>query len=328
MSIRIFVVLAALVLAWPAAARAQALPPTAITIPRVDAAPRLEDFLPGGTPPGLKVSDFRQRQPRDLEPASQPTAAYLSYDAEHLYVGFVCAQPRATSGRGLQKREDVEADDRVGIYLDTFRDRQRAYFPVVTARHPADGIINDRAAKRTSASTRSDRAGPRHRRGYVVLMRCPSRCCAFRPAMAAVGRVLVRHIRSNGETAFWPGKHRTGQRVSSSQFATAGGIAGVSPAARNITHSLRHFTGARLVDDATAALCAARRPAGLDVKLVPRDAVTLDFTINPDFSQVESDEPQVTVQPALRGVSFPRSGRLLENADFLPRDHAVLLAAL
>ena len=78
MLLRIAVALAALIPAWPAAAGAQALPPATITIPRLEVAPRLEDFLPGGTPPGLKVTDFRQRRPKDLEPASQPTSAYLS----------------------------------------------------------------------------------------------------------------------------------------------------------------------------------------------------------------------------------------------------------
>lgn len=34
---------------------------------------------------------------------------------------------------------------------------------------------------------------------------------------------------------------------------------------------------------------------GVDGKYVFRDALTLDFTVNPDFSQVESDDPQVTL---------------------------------
>ena len=65
----------------------------------------------------------------------------------------------------------------------------------------------------------------------------------------------------------------------------------------------------------------------MDMKLVPRDAVTLDFTINPDFSQVESDEPQVTVNQRFE-VFFPEKRPFfLENSDFFnsPTD-AVLLA--
>jgi hypothetical protein len=317
--LRLAVALVALAPAWPAAARAQALPPTTITIPRLDAAPRLEDFLPGGTPPGLKVTDFRQRRPKDLEPASQPTSAYLSYDAEHLYVGFVCLQPRADIRARLQKREDVEADDLVGIYLDTFRDRQRAYFFFSSPLGiQADGIINDSSGEEDlSFDTQWSAAGRVVGDGYVVLIAVPFKVLRFPAADGQPwGVSLVRDIRSNDETAFWPGNT---ERVNGfvAQFAAAGGIAGVSPGRNIQLIPYGTFTGARLLDDATAAY--ARRTegrAGLDLKLVPRDAVTLDFTINPDFSQVESDEPQVTVNQRFE-VFFPEKRPFfLENADF------------
>ena len=83
-----------LALVWPAVAGAQALPPTRVTIPKVLVAPTLDDYLPGGAMPGLKVTDFRQREPKDLETPTQPTAGYLSYDASNVYVAFVCTQPR------------------------------------------------------------------------------------------------------------------------------------------------------------------------------------------------------------------------------------------
>ena len=43
---------------------------------------------------------------------------------------------------------------------------------------------------------------------------------------------------------------------------------------------------------------------GLDAKVVLKDAFTLDVALNPDFSQVESDEPQVTVNQRYE-VFFP-----------------------
>ena len=47
-----------------------------------------------------------------------------------------------------------------------------------------------------------------------------------------------------------------------------------------------------------------------------RDAVTLDLTANPDFSQVESDEPQVTVNQRFE-VFFPEKRPFfIENAGF------------
>ena len=47
---------------------------------------------------------------------------------------------------------------------------------------------------------------------------------------------------------------------------------------------------------------------GLDAKFVLRDSLVLDLTYNPDFSQVESDQPQVTVNERYE-VQFPEAGR-------------------
>ena len=55
---------------------------------------------------------------------------------------------------------------------------------------------------------------------------------------------------------------------------------------------------------------------GMDAKLVIHESLTLDATINPDFSQVESDDPQVTVNQRFE-VFFPEKRPFfLENASY------------
>jgi hypothetical protein len=54
----------------------------------------------------------------------------------------------------------------------------------------------------------------------------------------------------------------------------------------------------------------------VDAKAVIRDALTVDMTVNPDFSQVESDEPQVTVNQRFE-VFFPEKRPFfIENAGY------------
>ena len=56
--------------------------------------------------------------------------------------------------------------------------------------------------------------------------------------------------------------------------------------------------------------------AGVDGKVIFNDSLVLDATANPDFSQVESDEPQVTVNQRYR-VYFPEKRPFfIENADY------------
>jgi hypothetical protein len=56
--------------------------------------------------------------------------------------------------------------------------------------------------------------------------------------------------------------------------------------------------------------------AGLDSKVVIKDSLVLDTTINPDFGQIESDDPQVTVNQRF-AVFFPEKRPFFqENSNF------------
>ena len=103
------------------------------------------------------------------------------------------------------------------------------------------------------------------------------------------------------------------------QAAVATGIRDVSPG-RNI--QLVPFVFGRNFDVLDSAATGgpvfsegSEENIGLDAKFVIRDSLVVDATFNPDFSQVESDEPQVTVNERFE-VRFPeRRPFFLENAE-------------
>ena len=80
------------------------------------------------------------------------------------------------------------------------------------------------------------------------------------------------------------------------------------------------FTTARYLDQLAPAgpqfkTSTEVRP-GIDGKVVIKDAFTLDVTVRPDYSQVESDEPQVTVNQRFE-VYFPEKRPFfMENAGY------------
>ena len=74
-----------------------------------------------------RVQDFRQRQPGDGDPVSQPTAAWIGCDDKNLYAVFVCQAPASQLRARMPKREDIMSDDIVGVFLDTYYDHQRSY---------------------------------------------------------------------------------------------------------------------------------------------------------------------------------------------------------
>jgi hypothetical protein len=75
---------------------------------------------------------------------------------------------------------------------------------------------------------------------------------------------------------------------------------------------------AHLADFRTAMALVNRAEgrAGLDGKVVIHDALTFDFTFNPDFSQIESDEPQVTINQRFEVFFRERRPFFIENSGF------------
>src|SRR5262249_4735401 len=82
----------------------------------VSRAPSLDDMDRGSPPDAGLRTDFRQNQPGDGIAASRSTAAYVSYDADNLYVMFDCSDDREQVRAHLAKRENIGDDDRVFVY--------------------------------------------------------------------------------------------------------------------------------------------------------------------------------------------------------------------
>src|SRR5579862_8465479 len=307
-------------------------PPT-LTIPRLSRGPVLEDFL-SMKPEGeiavrmAKVTGFVQRNPHDGETVSEPTDVYLGYDQKNLYVLFVCFDdPRKVRAR-MSRREDIYDDDQVEIMLDTFHDRRRAYaFQTTPLGVQWDAIWSEASRDEingnfdTSFDTVWDSHGKVTSEGFVVLMSIPFKSLRF-PATHTQewGVILYRGISRLGEDTFWPPITRRIQgRLG--QAATLTGLEGISPGhdIELIPYGL--LRGFRALDTRDPVnpyfqKATAQGQPGMDAKFVIHDHFVVDATANPDFSQVESEDPQITVNQRY-AVYFPEKRPFfLENEDF------------
>lgn len=294
-------------------------PGASLVARRVDQPPRLQDFLTPDPPAGgVRVTDFRQREPGDGVPVSVPTTAYVSYDDANLYVVFVCQEDPAKVRAGLTKREEISVDDGVAVYLDTFRDRKRAYlFQANPLGVQLDGIVTEGQDDDYSFDAVWQSEGRLTADGYVVRIAIPFRSLRFaKTPVQSWGIALARFVRRSNEEAYWP---VVSKRLAGfvPQFGTLEELRDISPGRNVQAIPYGAFTGARFLDlDTPAFRKATDRRLGLDLKTVVRDAVTLDGTVNPDFSQVESDEPQVTINERFE-VFFPEKRPFfIENAGY------------
>jgi len=312
--------------------------PPSIQIPRISIPPALVDFenmQPSARVASkvLKVTGFIVREPADGAQPTQDTDAYLAYDDHNLYVAFVCwdKEPEKIRAR-MTRREDIFSDDSAEIMIDTFDDARRGY---AFAANPlgiqwdalwTEGSIGSGAPVDYGGFDQSFDTVWRSEarltgRGYIVLMSIPFKSLRFSSNDVQQWRIILnRSIPRTNENIFWP---RITNRIQGrfNQAATVTGIEHISPG-RNIQlipYGL--FRGFRDIDqrDPDHPFFESRTfqpEVGLDAKFILRDSFVLDGTVNPDFSQVESDQPQITVNQRF-AVFFPEKRPFfLENSNY------------
>lgn len=268
------------------------------------------------------VTGFIQRDPVDGHPSSQSTDVYLGYDRSKLYAVFVCFDQEPQLVRAhMSRREDVFSDDIVEVMLDTFHDQRRGYAFIANPY----GIQWDATWSESSGFDSSwdavwESRGRRTDQGYVVWIAIPFRSLRFRAEdLQTWGILLNRYIPRLNEDTFWP---RLSRDISGrlNQAAEMNGLEKISPG-RNMQF-VPYFMarGANVLSTPASGPASFQSQneatAGLDSKIVLKDSLVLDTTIHPDFSQVESDDPQVTVNQRYE-VFFPEKRPFfLENANY------------
>jgi len=300
-----------------------------LTVHRVSQPPRITDFenmRPQNAARELtRVSGFIQQAPSDGQPATERTEAFLGYDATNLYIAFICWEAPGAMRGHLTRREPstpFDYEDYVEITLDTFHDQRHSFvFDINPRGIQADALRTEGEGNDYSWDTVWDSWAHITTQGYVVLLSVPFKSLRFHAASVENwGITLMRYLARNDETDYWP---RVSSRVSGilNQEATMTGLKGISPPRNMQFIPYGELRGFRTLDQRDPlqprfSTCDVCGKMGLDSKIVFHDSLVLDATIRPDFAQVESDEPQNTVNQRFE-VFFPEKRPFfLENTNF------------
>lgn len=281
-----------------------------VLIPRLAAAPKLEDFLGsslgGGAQQMLRIGTFVQRYPEDGDAPNEPTTAFLGYTHEYFFIAFVCNDRNPGLIRAhMLARDSLSDDDSVQVMLDTFHDERRAFvFDSNPLGIQADAMYSEQSGYDFSFDTVWDTWGRRTRSGYVVLMRIPFASLYFAKAapgaMRTWGIILQRNVSHTNESDFWPrSNHNIAGRLSQDME-----IEGFSDIERGQNLQFEPYAIARNLRQLNTINAAdpyfedkhLQGYGGLDSKFILHNSLVLDTTVNPDFSQVGIDNPAVPNQ--------------------------------
>ena len=301
---------------------------SSLNVPRMSSAPKLADFE--GMEPAsalarkmLKVEKFIQRDPKDGVPVSQRTEAYLGYTDKNFYVVFLAfdSEPQLMRARML-RRELIDDDDQCGFFLDTFHDRRHAYmFYANPYGIQQDALFSEANGPDLSFDTVWHTFNKITPQGYILGFEIPFKSLRFQPSPThTFGVLLSRVIPRLAERAYYPENSSRSQGWLVHE-GDIGGFEQISPG-RNMQFipytSLGAFRSLDARDPAGDRFTGKHLEpkAGLDSKIVLKDSLVLDATINPDFGQIESDDPQVTVNQRFE-VFFPEKRPFFqENSSF------------
>src|ERR1041384_6192915 len=255
------------------------------------------------------LKDFYQIQPGDNLIPENRTEVRLGYDSRFLYIAFHCFDDPAKVRANIAKRDNIWDDDYVGILFDTFNDQRRAYeFDFNPLGVQADGIWTEGQGEDFSLDLVMESKGILTEDGYTIEVALPFKSLRY---VAGKDKLWGVHFwrrtkRLNNELDMWIPMDRD----KNSWLAQAGHLAGLEGLSTERTLELIPSltvseTGKRksaLPFNALAGTPDPGRFVNEPVKLDPgitgkytlTPTVTLDFTVNPDFAQVESDQLVVT----------------------------------
>ena len=232
--------------------------------------------------------DFVQFEPRRGEPAEVRTEALVAYDAGHIYVAFRAWDAQPLTAQLTQRDADLFSDDSVVVMLDTYGDRQSAYyFQTNVLGTQADGRIADDGrssdgswdAPWQSATRRTDF-------GWTAEIAIP--LTSIKYASGENRRWGINFGRSRRRTlefATWAGPLDQQARVS--QAGSLAGLTLAAPARRQ-----------QIIPYALSRAQAGASPdweAGIDARYAVTPQTAVYGTLNPDFATIEADQEQINL---------------------------------
>jgi hypothetical protein len=327
----------ALACSFPVIAQTNAQPTTQKTNATV-----LADYIPGGRIPllqgeitidgkldeavwqGALVQEIAYEiQPGDNIPAPVKTTVRIGYTTDALYVSFhaLDPDPKAILAH-LRDRDAAFNDDFVGVFMDTFNDQRRGYELIVNPLGVQADLINDATTGNEDASWDGlwTSAGQVTAEGYDVEMRIPFSTLRFRGGAQDQrwGISFYRNYPRGKRHQLASQKVPRESNCFVCDWAKYDGMAGAKQG-----HNLE------VVPTLTMGASQSRRAArtqwqgtntsiepGVDVSWTPSSAVTLNATLNPDFSQVETDQLQLNFNDSFALFYQEKRPFFLEGADY------------
>src|SRR6266487_3471426 len=293
-----------------------------VRIPRFEADATIDgDLADSVWTHAARLTGFSQYSPNDGLAAADSTQVLVWYSATAIYFGIRAFELHGRPTMTLANRDQIFGDDNVQILLGTFHDGKQALMFAVNplgvqgdgsliegANVTASGFIGNAVVGREQPDLSPDFVYQSRGRvtdwGYEVEVRIPFKSIRYQPRQPQDWKLnIVREVQHSGfEDSWFPAR-----RASATFIGQSGNLVGLSGMHRGLVMDLN--------PEATGKASGAPTPGGYqyhrgnpqlggNIRWGVSDNLTLNGTIKPDFSQVESDACQLAFDPR-QALFFP-----------------------
>lgn len=246
------------------------------------------------------ASGFLQMEPDEGEAATESTLVAAVYDDGAIYFAFWCYDSESDKiARQLVRRDRWSESDMVRVRLDPYHDHQTGYeFSLNAAGVQRDFRLYDDLNMDQSWDGVWEGAVSEQPWGWSAEFRIPYHCLRFTQKDEHVWGVNVTRYVSRKDESTWWAFSPSSEGGMVSRFGHLEGLSGIEPARQlqvlpyavsKLKTEPKHLgnpDGRDLLGD-----------MGFDVKYALSSNLILNATINPDFGQVELDQPVLNLSP-------------------------------
>jgi hypothetical protein len=263
---------------------------------RVEQPPRIDGKLdePAWKDGPIVSEPFITNNPVYGNVSPQKTEVWLTYDYDNVYIAFYCHDDESDKIKtSVTQRDNILNDDWIGIDFDTMGKRQFVYELYCNAHGIQADLLNSASAGETyEPDWVWYSAGKVVNDGYIVEIRIPLKSLKFKSGQnVRMNLAFCRFVSRTGTNASWP-------QISQKE----GYFNSLVPVVfERLDKQLRLET---LPSVTYGSIWDRQSPNkwsdaddsaefGVGIKYGITSAINAEITINPDFSQVESDQFQV-----------------------------------
>ncbi|MCM2269132.1 MAG: carbohydrate binding family 9 domain-containing protein [Thermoanaerobaculia bacterium] len=268
-----------------------------------------------------EVETWHQIRPATDAPPKVRSRAWLAFDDRHLYVAFELddPDPRAIRAPLTDRDNALISSDYAGIIIDGVDDGKTAQEFLANPRGVQyDAIWSDIAGESLAPNFHYESAARIHERGWTLEMKIPFASVRYVPGPEPVwGVTLIRN---------WPRERRyefsSAPQPTSCFICNENRLVGLESLPAGGSWVVAPYVTARRAETPEGGVLGAPLESkdvdydgGFDLKWNPTARHTVDLTFQPDFSQVETDVPQIATNQRF-ALFFPeRRPFFLEQVD-------------